>query len=110
MREALAIVAEEGLEQMWARHRAMHERLWRGLSSLGLHPLVQSPGHRLPSVNAIKVRLPQTCTGIEPAVKLCVGHRPCPVTNGAGCSSVYSPASRPSRCAYPRPAPALRLR
>ena len=64
MREALAIVAEEGLEHMWARHRAMHERLWRGLSSLGLHPLVQNPEHRLPSVNAIKVPLPQICTTV----------------------------------------------
>ena len=60
MREALAIVAEEGLEQMWARHRAMHERLWRGLGSLGLEPLVQDPDHRLPSVNAIKVSPCQT--------------------------------------------------
>ena len=58
MREALAIVAEEGLEQLWARHRAMHELLWQGLSSLGLKPLVEDPSHRLPSVNAIKVGQP----------------------------------------------------
>ena len=31
MREALAIVAEEGLEPMWARHEAVHKQLWTGL-------------------------------------------------------------------------------
>ena len=35
MREALAIVAEEGLESMWERHARMHRLLWQGLGSLG---------------------------------------------------------------------------
>ena len=56
MREALAIVAEEGLEAIWQRHALMHQRLWQGLGSLGLQPLVADPTHRLPSVNAIQVR------------------------------------------------------
>jgi len=36
LREALAIVVEEGLEARIARHRAMHEQLRKGLESLGL--------------------------------------------------------------------------
>ena len=36
MREALRLLAEEGLEEAWARHRANAERLWAGLERLGL--------------------------------------------------------------------------
>jgi alanine-glyoxylate transaminase/serine-glyoxylate transaminase/serine-pyruvate transaminase len=46
MREALAVMAEEGLEPMWARHQEMHEALWDGLSGLGLQPFVKDPKHR----------------------------------------------------------------
>ena len=56
MREALAIVAEEGLENLWQRHASMHQRLWQGLNALGLQNLVEDPARRLCSVNAIKVR------------------------------------------------------
>ncbi|KAG2495109.1 hypothetical protein HYH03_006719 [Edaphochlamys debaryana] len=55
MREALQIVAEEGLEPMWARHQEMHHRLWDGLRSLGLKPFVEKEEHRLITVNTIKV-------------------------------------------------------
>ena len=55
MREALAIVAEEGLESTWKRHRDMHNLLWDGLGKLGLSPLVKEGSHRLASVNAIEV-------------------------------------------------------
>ncbi len=41
MREALAIVGEEGLEPMWARHKEMHLHLWEGLRSMGLEPYVE---------------------------------------------------------------------
>ena len=41
MREALALVGEEGLEPMWARHQKLHEDLWKGLGELGLEPFVQ---------------------------------------------------------------------
>ena len=34
MREALAIVAEEGLGPMWKRHQEMHAMLWDGLSKV----------------------------------------------------------------------------
>ncbi len=52
--EALAIVDEEGLEARFARHRAAHEHLARGLAELGL-PFVSADGHRLPMLNAIGV-------------------------------------------------------
>ncbi len=56
MREALAIVNEEGLEPMWARHVARHEQLWEGLRSMGLQPYVEKAEDRLITVNTIKVR------------------------------------------------------
>ena len=40
MREALRLIAEEGLENVWARHRRSAERLWAGLERLGLQPHV----------------------------------------------------------------------
>ncbi|KXZ49207.1 hypothetical protein GPECTOR_22g797 [Gonium pectorale] len=55
MREALALVAEEGLESMWARHQAMHKRLWDGLRGMGLKPFVEKDEDRLITVNTIKV-------------------------------------------------------
>ena len=57
MREALAIASAEGLESMWARHRALHLHLWEGLSEMGLEPFVEKEQYRLVSVNTIKVRL-----------------------------------------------------
>ncbi|KAG1673233.1 hypothetical protein FOA52_013113 [Chlamydomonas sp. UWO 241] len=55
MRESLALVSEEGLENMWARHTEMHHRLWAGLRSLGLEPFVKKDEDRLITVNTIKV-------------------------------------------------------
>lgn len=56
MREALKIVAEEGLEASWARHQRLHEKLWEGLSHLGLQPFVENQNDRLATVNTIKAR------------------------------------------------------
>lgn len=55
MREALAIVGEEGLEAMWDRHLKAHQLLWKGLAELGLEPYVPEPVDRLVTVNTIKV-------------------------------------------------------
>ena len=55
MREALAIVSEEGLVASWARHEAVHKQLWEGLTAMGLEPYVANPEHRLVTVNTIKV-------------------------------------------------------
>ena len=60
MREALALVGEEGLEHMWARHQKLHEDLWKGLGELGLEPFVQNPDDRLCTVNTVKVHY-HTC-------------------------------------------------
>jgi alanine-glyoxylate transaminase/serine-glyoxylate transaminase/serine-pyruvate transaminase len=54
LREGLAMVAEEGLEARWARHRANHEAFVRGMESLGLSMLVPE-GHRLWTLNTPRV-------------------------------------------------------
>lgn len=38
LREALRMVAEEGLENVWQRHRSNAEFLWAGLEALGIPP------------------------------------------------------------------------
>jgi alanine-glyoxylate transaminase/serine-glyoxylate transaminase/serine-pyruvate transaminase len=54
LREALRLVAEEGLEARWTRHQANAELLWQGLSDLGLACHV-APEHRLPSLTTVRV-------------------------------------------------------
>jgi alanine-glyoxylate transaminase/serine-glyoxylate transaminase/serine-pyruvate transaminase len=46
MREALALVADEGLDNMWQRHFDMHKMLWEGLKDLKLEPFVQNEAER----------------------------------------------------------------
>lgn len=55
MREALAIVAEQGLDSMWKRHTELGKYLWAGLSEIGLEPYVTDPADRLITVNTIRV-------------------------------------------------------
>jgi alanine-glyoxylate transaminase/serine-glyoxylate transaminase/serine-pyruvate transaminase len=54
LREALRLVAEEGLAERWARHQAVAETLWAGLDELGLSPHVPLE-HRLPSLTTVRV-------------------------------------------------------
>lgn len=54
IREALAAVLEEGLEERWARHRAAHERFAAGLARLGLE-LFTPAAHRLPQLNVVQI-------------------------------------------------------
>jgi len=54
LREALRLVAEEGLAARFARHRLNHEALAAGLEGLGL-ALAPEAGHRLPMLNAVTV-------------------------------------------------------
>jgi len=54
LREALRIVAEEGLEERWARHRRVASTLVDGLEDLGLERFVDGD-HWLPTLNTIKV-------------------------------------------------------
>ena len=55
MREALAIVAEQGLDAMWRHHTEMGKHLWAGLQELGLEPYVVEEEDRLITVNTIRV-------------------------------------------------------
>jgi alanine-glyoxylate transaminase/serine-glyoxylate transaminase/serine-pyruvate transaminase len=54
MREALRLLAEEGLEQAWGRHRRNAEALWSGLESMGL--VMHAPEHlRLPTLTTVRI-------------------------------------------------------
>ncbi|MCY2992188.1 MAG: alanine--glyoxylate aminotransferase family protein [Planctomycetota bacterium] len=54
LREALRIVAEEGLELRFARHRLHHRALVAGLESLGLQMVVPQ-AERLPMLNTVRI-------------------------------------------------------
>jgi alanine-glyoxylate transaminase/serine-glyoxylate transaminase/serine-pyruvate transaminase len=54
LHESLAMVLEEGLDTRFARHRAMHELLRKGLAELGIG-YVSQEGHHLPMLNAVKI-------------------------------------------------------
>jgi len=54
LHEALVMLEEEGLENAWARHRAMHEKLKAGLEGMGLKYVVEEAA-RLPQLNSIYV-------------------------------------------------------
>ncbi len=60
MREALRLLAEEGLDNAWARHRRNAEALWTGLESLGLEMHVPEE-LRLPTLTT--VRIPEDVDG-----------------------------------------------
>jgi alanine-glyoxylate transaminase/serine-glyoxylate transaminase/serine-pyruvate transaminase len=53
-REALRIIAEEGLEDRFARHLLNHRALVAGVEAMGLSMLVPE-GERLPMLNAIRI-------------------------------------------------------
>jgi alanine-glyoxylate transaminase/serine-glyoxylate transaminase/serine-pyruvate transaminase len=50
LREGLAIIQEEGIENRWERHRRNHEAFVKGVEALGMHMHV-AEGHRLWTVN-----------------------------------------------------------
>jgi alanine-glyoxylate transaminase / serine-glyoxylate transaminase / serine-pyruvate transaminase len=52
LREALAMVLEEGLEARHARHAQMHQRLRAGLEAMGLSYV---PKHSLHTLNCVKI-------------------------------------------------------
>jgi alanine-glyoxylate transaminase/serine-glyoxylate transaminase/serine-pyruvate transaminase len=54
LHEALVMLAEEGIENAWARHRAQHEALKAGLEAMGMR-FVVSETARLPQLNSIYV-------------------------------------------------------
>jgi alanine-glyoxylate transaminase/serine-glyoxylate transaminase/serine-pyruvate transaminase len=54
VREGLRLVAEEGLETRWARHRANAEFFWQGLADMGLECHVAEE-LRLPALTTVRV-------------------------------------------------------
>lgn len=60
LREALRIVAQEGLANCWQRHQKNVEYLWQGLEELGLELHVEQE-HRLSTLTTVRVPL-----GVDP--------------------------------------------
>lgn len=58
LHEALVMLHEEGLENSFSRHQAMHEKLRDGLENIGIDFVVDA-SCRLPQLNA--VRIPEGC-------------------------------------------------
>jgi alanine-glyoxylate transaminase/serine-glyoxylate transaminase/serine-pyruvate transaminase len=54
LREALRIIAEEGLEARFARHELNHKAFVAGIEAMGLSMLVPEP-NRLPMLNAVLI-------------------------------------------------------
>lgn len=54
LREALRLIAEEGLEARWARHLLNHRALVAGIEAMGLSMLVP-PAERLPMLNTVRI-------------------------------------------------------
>lgn len=55
LREGLAVIAEEGLENRFARHARNAKALHAGLAAMGLSLLVQDAAIRLPSLTTIMI-------------------------------------------------------
>jgi alanine-glyoxylate transaminase/serine-glyoxylate transaminase/serine-pyruvate transaminase len=55
LREALAVVLEEGVQQRWARHRRNHLAFVAGIEALGLRMHVAEAAHRLWTLNTPRV-------------------------------------------------------
>jgi alanine-glyoxylate transaminase/serine-glyoxylate transaminase/serine-pyruvate transaminase len=54
LREALTVIAEEGAENRWQRHRRCHEMFVRGIESMGLNMHV-AEGQRIWTLNTVSV-------------------------------------------------------
>ncbi len=54
LREALALVVEEGLEARWQRHMTNHLALKAGLGAMGVS-YVTAEGHQLPQLNCVRI-------------------------------------------------------
>jgi alanine-glyoxylate transaminase/serine-glyoxylate transaminase/serine-pyruvate transaminase len=54
LHEALVMLAEEGIENAWARHQANHEALKAGLEGMGMRFLVDTAA-RLPQLNSVYI-------------------------------------------------------
>ena len=80
LREALRLIAEEGLANCWQRHQANAEYLWQGLDSLGLALHVEQP-YRLPTLTTVCI--PAGVDGKAIARQLLMEHQ-VEIGNGLG--------------------------
>ncbi len=55
LREGLAAILEEGVEQRFERHARMHREFVRRVEAMGLRMHVTDPAHRLPNLNTVRV-------------------------------------------------------
>ena len=54
LREALLVVADEGIENRWERHRLCHRLFVKGIEAMGLSMHVPD-GNRIPTLNTVRV-------------------------------------------------------
>jgi alanine-glyoxylate transaminase/serine-glyoxylate transaminase/serine-pyruvate transaminase len=54
LREALLVIAEEGIENRWERHRRSHKSFVKGIEAIGLRLHVPE-GHRIATLNTVSV-------------------------------------------------------
>ncbi|KAK1336804.1 hypothetical protein QTO34_002839 [Cnephaeus nilssonii] len=81
LRESLALIAEEGLENSWRRHRDVTAYLHGRLQGLGLQLFVKDPALRLPTVTTIAVPAGYDWRDI---VKYLIDHFSIEITGGLG--------------------------
>ena len=55
LREGLSLIAKEGIENVFNRHKLCAQRLHKGIQAMGMEFLVKNENARLPTVTAIKV-------------------------------------------------------
>ena len=68
VREALAIIAEEGLEHRWQRHYRANQRLISGLQKLGFQPFVSEPANRI--WHLVTARVPDSVNEADLRIRL----------------------------------------
>jgi len=54
LREALLVIADEGIENRWERHRRCHKSFVKGVEAMGLSMHVPEP-HRIATLNTVRV-------------------------------------------------------
>jgi alanine-glyoxylate transaminase/serine-glyoxylate transaminase/serine-pyruvate transaminase len=54
LREALLVIAEEGIEDRWERHRRCHKSFVKGIETMGLRMHVPEE-HRIATLNTVRV-------------------------------------------------------
>jgi alanine-glyoxylate transaminase/serine-glyoxylate transaminase/serine-pyruvate transaminase len=71
LREGLAVIADEGIENRWERHRKSHEAFVAGAEAMGLTMHVK-PGHRIWNLNT--PRIPEGVEDLKVRKRLLAAH------------------------------------